>query len=50
MAVGTKFRFEVQLAHNEYYANKYKIRSKGADTGNVTYFKNFATPSISMER
>jgi len=45
-AVGAKFRFEVQLTLN---ANKYKIGSKDADTGYVTYFNNFATYLISME-
>ena len=35
-AVCTNFRFEVQLAHNEYYANKYKIMSEGANMGYVT--------------
>ena len=49
-AVGINVRSEVQLAHNEYYANKYKIRSKGANTCYVTYFKSFVTPSISMEQ
>ena len=43
-AVGINFRFEVQSVHNEYYANKYKIKSKGADTGYVTCCKNVATP------
>ena len=46
----SNIRFEVQLTHDEYYANKYKIRSQGADTCYVTYFKNFTPPSISMER
>jgi len=42
--------FDTQIDHDRFLRNKRKIRSKGYVKGNVTYFQNFRTPSISLER
>ena len=49
-AEATNFKFGVQIYYKEYY-QKYKIREqKGRSLGHVTYFFNFETPLISLER
>jgi len=42
-----KFVFDMQIDYEGFLRKEIKIKSNGLQRGHVTYFLNFATPSIS---
>ena len=42
-----KFVFDMQIDYEGFLRKEIKIKSNGLQRGHVTYFSNFATPSIS---